>query len=50
MEAAIGINEIDGLVLTNKDLEKYYDYANGKITSSELEEYITNISKKMVRG
>lgn len=40
VDAAIGINKIDGLVLTDEYIEKMYDMAHGRIKRSEFSEYV----------
>ncbi|TDM49299.1 hypothetical protein ETI06_07070 [Macrococcoides goetzii] len=45
VDAAIGINKIDGLVLTDEYIEKMYDMAHGRIKRSEFSEYVLNSNK-----
>lgn len=40
VDAAIGINKIDGLVLTDEYIEKMYDMSHGRIKRSEFSEYV----------
>ncbi|ARQ03568.1 MULTISPECIES: hypothetical protein [Staphylococcaceae] len=40
VDAAIGINKIDGLVLTDEYIEKMYDMVHGRIKRSEFAEYV----------
>lgn len=47
VDAAIGINKIDGLVLTNEYIEKMYDMAHGRIKKSEFAEYVLQSNNDM---
>lgn len=40
VDAAIGINKIDGLVLTDEYIEKMYDMAHGRLKRFEFLEYV----------
>ncbi|QYA46055.1 hypothetical protein KYI13_12775 (plasmid) [Macrococcoides bohemicum] len=41
VEVAIRMNDIDGNVLSEEYIQKFYDYANGKISKAEFNEYVT---------
>ena len=40
VEAAININKIDGIMLSDEYIEKMYDMAHGRIKRSEFSEYV----------
>ncbi|MCI2922823.1 MULTISPECIES: hypothetical protein [Staphylococcus] len=40
VEAAININKIDGIMLSDKYIENMYDMAHGRIKRSEFSEYV----------
>ncbi|MCU7558662.1 hypothetical protein [Macrococcus capreoli] len=46
VDAAIGINKIDGLALSDEYIEKMYDMAHGRIKRSEFAEYVLQETTK----
>lgn len=39
-DAAIGINKIDGIALSEEYIDKFYELAEGKITETEFADYV----------
>ncbi|WP_157819668.1 hypothetical protein [Macrococcoides caseolyticum] len=38
------MNDIDGNVLSDEYIKKFYDYADGKLSKAEFNEYVTHQS------
>ncbi|UBH12829.1 hypothetical protein [Macrococcus armenti] len=41
VEVSIRMNDIDGNVLSEEYIKKFYDYADGKLSKAEFNEYVT---------